>query len=89
MVPLGLTAASSATDTVIKKEIFGSSITALLISNEELNDIIKIFEFLEDYGLLETDYVSETDENEVEEQKGGILGMLAATLGFRLLGNIC
>ena len=41
-IPLGLTAAASATDTAIHKKMFGSEMTTLIISNEEMNDIIKI-----------------------------------------------
>ena len=41
-IPLGLTAAALATDTAIHKKMFGSEMTTLIISNEEMNDIIKI-----------------------------------------------
>ena len=34
---LGLTAAASATDAAIQKKFFGSGISALIISNEEMN----------------------------------------------------
>ena len=40
-MPLGLTAAASATDAAIYKEIFGSGFKTLIISNEEMNDIWK------------------------------------------------
>ena len=42
LIPLGLTAAAATTDAAIKKKIFGSGMTTLIISNEEMNDIIKI-----------------------------------------------
>ena len=42
LTPLGLTAAASAADAGIHKKILGSGNTALIISNEEMNDIIKI-----------------------------------------------
>ena len=42
LTPLGLTAAASAADVGIHKKILGSGNTALIISNEEMNDIIKI-----------------------------------------------
>ena len=45
-IPLGLTAAASATDTAIQKEIFGSDLTALIILNEKMNDIMKIVKSL-------------------------------------------
>ena len=53
--------------------MFGSSMTTLIISNEEMNDVIKIIKSLEDAGLL-IKCVSETIENEVKEQKFEFLG---------------
>ena len=88
LIPLGLTAAASATDSGIHKKILGSgNMTTLIISNDEINDIIKIVKSLEDSGLL-LKGVSETVQNEVKEQKGGFLSMLLGTLGASLLGNI-
>ena len=87
LVPLGLTEAASATDAVIQKKIFGSGMVTLEFSNENLNDIIEIVKSLEKSGLL-IKGISETVENEVKEQKGGFLGMLASTLGASLLGNL-
>ena len=55
LIPLGLTTAASATDAVIQKNfviIFGSCMTTLLISNEEMDDITKIVKSLEESGLL-------------------------------------
>ena len=52
LVPLGLTAAASATDAVIQRNVFGSGMTTLIISNEEMNDIIRIIKSLEESGLL-------------------------------------
>ena len=40
LIPLGLTAAESATDAAIQKKVFGSVITILIVSNEEMNDIM-------------------------------------------------
>ena len=42
LIPLGLTAAESATDAAIHKKMFGSGVTKLIISNQEMNDIMKI-----------------------------------------------
>ena len=61
--------------------------TTLIISNEEINDIMNIFKSLEESGLLIKD-VSQTIKNEAKEQKGGFLGMLLGTLGASLLGNL-
>ena len=49
--------------------------TTLIISNEEINDIMKIIEFLEESGLLIKD-VTEKIKNEAKEQKRGFLRML-------------
>ena len=40
LIPLGLTAAASATDAAIQKKVFGSVMTILIVSNEEMNDIM-------------------------------------------------
>ena len=48
---------------------------------------MKIIKSLEDAGLL-IKCVSETVENQVKEQTGGFLGMVAATLGANLLGKM-
>ena len=87
LIPLGLTAAVSAADAAIHKKMFGSGTTTLIISNEEINDIMKIVKFLEESGLS-IKGVSETIQNEAKEQKDGFLGMLLGTLGASLLGNL-
>ena len=87
LIPLGLTAAASAADAGIHKKILGSGNTTLIISNDEIHDIIKIVKSLEDSGLL-LKGVTETVQNEVKEQKGGFLSMLLGTLGASLLGNL-
>ena len=87
LVPLGLTAAASAADAEILKKILGSRNTTLIISNNEMEDIIKIRKSLEYSGLL-MEGVTKTVQNEVKEQKGGFLSMLLDTLGASLLGNL-
>ena len=58
-----------------------------MISNDEMEDIIKIVKSLEDSGLsLKRD--SKTNQNEAKEQKGVFISMLLGTLGACLLGNI-
>ena len=69
---LGLNAAASATDAAINKKILGSGTTALIISNDEMNDILKIVKSLEDSGRL-LKGVSETIKNEAKEQKEDFL----------------
>ena len=46
LIPLGLTAAASAADAGIHKKILGSGTTTLIISNDEMEDIIKIVNLL-------------------------------------------
>ena len=65
----------------------GSSTTTLIISNEEMNDIMKIVQALEDSNIL-LKGVTKTIKNETKEQKGGFLSMLLGTLGASLLGNL-
>ena len=90
LIPLGLTAASSAADAGIHKKILGSghnNNTTLIISNDEMNDILKIVKSLEDSGVL-LKGVSETIQHEAKEQRGGFLSMLLGTLGASLLGDV-
>ena len=87
LISLGLTAAASAADAAIHKKIFGSGVTKLIISNIDMNDIMKIVKSLEEFGLLVKD-VSETVKNGAKEQKGGLLGMLLGTVCASLSGNL-
>ena len=85
LIPLGLT--TSAADAGIHKKILGSVTTTLIISNNEMEDIIKIVKSLKDSGLL-LKGVNETIQNEIKEEKGGFLSILLGTLGTSLLGII-
>ena len=76
----------SAIDGSIQKKIHGSGVK-LIIEQEDMNDIMKIIEALENSGIL-LKGVSKTIENETKEQKGGFLSMLLGTLGASLLGNL-
>ena len=87
LIPLGLTAAASAADAGIHKKILGSGNTTLIISNNEMEDLINIVKSREDSGLL-LKRVTEAVQNETKEQKGGFLRMLLGTLGASLLGNM-
>ena len=87
LIPLGLATAALATDVAILKKIFRSGMTALIISNEEMDDIMKIIKFLKESGLLIKDG-SETIQNEAKEQIGAFFGMLLGTLRTSLLGNL-
>ena len=87
LAPLGLSAAMSAIDESIKKKMLGSGTITLIISNDEMDDILKKVKSLENAGLL-LKGVSETIQNEAKEQKGGFLSMLLGTLGASLLDDI-
>ena len=76
----------SAIDGSIRKKIHGSGVK-LIIEQEDMNDIIKIIEALENSGIL-LKGVTKTIENETKEQRGGFLSMLLGTLGASLLGNL-
>ena len=67
--------------------MLGSGTTTLIISNDEMNDIIKIVKSLENSGVL-LKGVSETIQHEAKEQRGEFLTMLLGTLGASLLGNL-
>ena len=75
LIPLGLTAAASATEAGIHKKILGSGHpldsalhnTTVIIANDEMKDIIKIVKPPEDSGLLSKG-VSEAIQNEVKEK---------------------
>ena len=58
-----------------------------IILNEEVNDIMKIVQALENCNVL-LKGITKTIENETKEQKGGFLGILLGTLGASLLGNM-
>ena len=90
LLPLGLTVAASAADVGIHKKILGSghnNNTILIISNDEMDDILKIVKSVEDSGVL-LKGVGETFQNEAKEKKGGFLSMLLGTLGTSLLGDL-
>ena len=90
-------AAGSAANAGIHKKILGSGKhpsdsvshinTILIISNDQMKDIIKIVKYLKDSSLL-LKGVSETIQNESKGQKGGFLSILLGTLGKSFPGNI-
>ena len=96
LIPLGLTAAAgAAADAAIYKKMFGSGArplelamqTTLIISIEEMTDIMKIIMPFEESGLL-IKGISETIKYEAKGQKGGFLSIQLGTLGASLLGNL-
>ena len=88
LVPLGLTVAASVADAKIHKKILGSgNKTTLMISNDEIEDVIKVVKSLVGSDLLLKE-VTETVQNEVKEQNKGFLSMLLGILGAILLANL-
>ena len=87
LAPLGITAAVSTIDAGIQKKPHGSGTTTLTISNEEMNDIMKIVQALEHSNIL-LKGVTKTIINKTKEQKEGFLSMLLGALGASLLGNL-
>ena len=91
LLPIELSAGMSAADAAIQNNNNNnnnhrSGIKALIISNEEMEDIIKIVKSPEESGLL-IKGISETIKNETKQQKGGSLPMLLGTLAESLLGS--
>ena len=85
-MPLRLTAVASATDAAFQKKIYVSGMTKLIISNEEMKDVVKVVKYLEESSLLTKD-VSETIENEANNQSG-LVGILLGTLAASVIGNV-
>ena len=66
LAPLGITATASAIDTGIQNRRHGSGTTTLIISKEEMNDIMKIVQALEDSNIL-LKGVTKTIKNQTKE----------------------
>ena len=85
---LGLSAAALATDAAISKKNFRIRWSYnIKYSNNDMQDLLKIVNSLEDSGILVIG-ITETVKNEVKEQKDGFLSMLLGTLGASLLGDL-
>ena len=66
LLPLGLSAGMSAEDLVIQKKIYVTGTTALMISNEVMEDRTKIVKSLEQSGFL-IKGISESLKNEAKK----------------------
>ena len=82
---LGITAAASAMDAGIQKKNHAFGTTTLIISNEEMNNIMKVVEAFE-YSNILLKGVTKTIKNESKEHKRGFLNMFLGTLGANLSG---
>ena len=59
LAPLGLSAAMSAIDGSTKKKMLGSGATTLIISNDEMDNILKIVKSLENSGYYQKELVKQ------------------------------
>ena len=84
LVTLGITPVASVTDAAIKNKMLGSRI---ILIKKEKDDIMQIFDFLKNSGLLIKN-ISKTIKNQAREQKMEFLAILLSTLGASLLGNM-
>ena len=92
-IPLGLTDTASTVDAGIHKTIIvpgrlselERQTKKLIISDEEMNDILKIIESFEESSLLMKG-VTKTIENETKEQSANNIGILLTTLKGNSLG---
>ena len=79
LISLGVSSEVSAADADIQKKIYGSGhpsdlashTTTLIISNEEMEDIMKIIKSLEESGLL-IKAISKTNKNEAKKTKNEV-----------------
>ena len=93
MILAGSLSGMAAADSAIQKKIYGPGhpsdlalrTAALITSNKEMKDIIKIVKSLEESRLL-IKGISKTNENKAKEQKGGFRPMLLQTLAASILG---
>ena len=75
---LGIAATASAIDAGIQKKIHGSATTALIVPNEEMNDIMKVIQAIDDSNIL-LKGVTKTIKNKTKIQKQEFLSMLLGT----------
>ena len=86
---LGLSAGMSALYAAIQKKIYGSGTTVLIVSNEKMEDIMKVVKSLEKSGLAINNEKWQIIKikNEAKEKIGEFLSMLLGTLASILLGS--
>ena len=72
----------------INKKILGSgNHTTLIISINDMQDLLKTVKSLEDSCIL-LNGITEIEKNEVKEQKGGFISMFLGTFGASLLADL-
>ena len=67
LAPLGITASPSAIDSGIQKKLHGSETTTAIISNKEMNDMIKIVPALKDSNTLLKGIIKRIEKETVEQ----------------------
>ena len=87
LAPLEITAAVSAVHAEIQKKVHGSGTTTSIISNEEINNVMKFVQVLEDSNIL-LKRITKAIENKTKERNAGFLGMLLGASGASLLVNM-
>ena len=75
LLKTGLTLIKNVIKPLAKSVLGSGNTTTLIISNDEMNDVIKIVNYLEDSGLLLKGVIG-TVQNEVKEQNGKFLSKL-------------
>ena len=88
LVPLGLSAGMLSGDTAIQKKIHRSGTTALTISNQEMEDIMKIVTSLKQSEIL-IKGIGEKIKNEAKQQKRRFLLMLLGKLAAIVCVCVC
>ena len=78
-MPLRLTETVLATDAAMQKEVFAPGKTAIIDSNENVNDTMELVKYLWKSGLFHKS-VTKRIKIEANEQEGGFLSMLLETL---------
>ena len=68
LIPLWLSAGMSTENAAVQKKIYGWGTTALTISNEKIDDKMKIVKLLEESGLL-IKWISKTIKNKAKERR--------------------
>ena len=79
-MPLGIAATSSTSDAAIQKKDFESDMTTLIISEEEIIDIMRILEPLEES--------TEKTKEQKRTKKEYFFGILLGTIGAILFANL-
>ena len=67
LAPSGITVVTSAIDAGIQKKIYGSGITTLIVSNKEMNGIMKIVQGLK-HSNISLKGVTKTIKNETKKR---------------------